>query len=331
MKTFSSLLLACALATITSAQTPPTKAAPPTSMTPVAPTIPASAAVVTAPLVLKDGAISQLQQTELAEGGKAIFTFSVPAAGDYVIHAVVNGSAEDANSFFLNIDAQPEDPLMIWDIDVTSGFEERIVSWRGNGDASADEFAPKIFKLTAGEHKLIIVGREPAQLKSVSIRPAATPGKVAATAPTASSAATMVPVTIPVSAAVVSAPLVLKNGAVSQPQQTLVEEGGKAIFTFTVPKDGDYVIHTVVNAPSEDANSFFLNVDAPPEDPQMIWDIHLTGGFAERVVSWRGNGDDSTNEISPKVFKLTAGEHKLIIVGREPAELKSVSIRPAAN
>ena len=61
---------------------------------------------------------------------------------------------------------------MIWDMEVTKGFEERIVSWRGNGDSSSDEFTPKVFKLTAGEHKLMIVGREPTFLKSVSIRPA---------------------------------------------------------------------------------------------------------------------------------------------------------------
>ena len=62
--------------------------------------------------------------------------------------------------------------MMIWDIDPTEGFEERAVSWRGNGDASSDEFAPKRFHLTAGAHKLIVVGREPALLKSISIREA---------------------------------------------------------------------------------------------------------------------------------------------------------------
>jgi hypothetical protein len=140
---------------------------------PAAPVISASAAKVTAPLVLKDGAISQPQQTELAEGGKAVFEFTVPTAGTYVIHAVVNAPAEDANSFYLNIDAPPEDPLMIWDIDVTNGFEERIVSWRGKGEPENDEFKPKRFTLAAGAHKLYLVGREPAFLKSISIRPAA--------------------------------------------------------------------------------------------------------------------------------------------------------------
>ncbi len=182
MKTFPTLLLACALAIPAFAEEKaPAKATPASTAKPdtpvasaaaVAPTISVTKSELTAPLVLKDGAISQPSQTELAGGGKAIFKFTVAKAGNYVIQAVVNAPDEDSNSFFLNIDAQPEDPLMIWDVNVTKGFEERIVSWRGNGDSGSDEFAPKRFTLTAGEHQLIIVGREPAQLKSVSIRPA---------------------------------------------------------------------------------------------------------------------------------------------------------------
>jgi hypothetical protein len=175
MKNIPALLLACALALPVFAEEAATKTPPPAAMgkdAAGAKIISVAEAVVTAPLVLKDGAIAQPSQTELAGGGKATFTFKVAAAGDYVIHAVVNAPDEDSNSFFLNIDAAPEDPLMIWDMEVTKGFENRVVSWRGNGDSGSDEFAPKIFKLTAGEHKLFIVGREPAQLKSVSIRPA---------------------------------------------------------------------------------------------------------------------------------------------------------------
>jgi hypothetical protein len=176
MKIVFALLLASVPAVLTFAQDAATKATPAAAANPAPPAatvLPVSVAVVSAPFVLKDGAISQPAQTELAEGGKAIFTFTVAKAGDYVIHAVANAPDEDSNSFFLNIDAQPEDPLMIWDLEVTKGFEERVVSWRGGGDSSSDEIVPKIFKLSAGQHKLIIIGREPGQLKSVSIRPAA--------------------------------------------------------------------------------------------------------------------------------------------------------------
>ena len=130
---------------------------------------PASAGVISAPFVLTNGIISQPEQTEVAEGGKAIYNFAITNAGDYVIKATVNAPDESSNSFFVNVDSQPEDPLTIWDIDVTSGFEERTVNWRGNGGSGSSEFDPKVFKLSAGAHKLIIMGREPSQLKKISI------------------------------------------------------------------------------------------------------------------------------------------------------------------
>lgn len=140
--------------------------------TPGVVTLQASAAVVTAPMMLKDGALTQAEHEELtlAAGGKAVFDFRVATAGTYAIHALVNAPSDLANSFFVNIDAPPEDPLSVWDIEPTSGFEERVVSWRGTGDAENNEFKPKHFKLTAGAHKLILVGREASFLKSVSIR-----------------------------------------------------------------------------------------------------------------------------------------------------------------
>lgn len=168
------LLLVCGLAFPLAAQDTNTNATPGTAAStnvvasPVV-TLPASSATVTAPLVLTNGVISQPEQTELGEGGKAVFTFTVTNEGDYVITAQVNAPDEASNSFFVNVDAQPEDPTMIWDIDVTSGFETRTVSWRGNGDANSDEISPKKFHLAAGEHKLIVVGREPTGLKSLAI------------------------------------------------------------------------------------------------------------------------------------------------------------------
>ena len=174
MKPHFAFLLACALAISSSfAADDAPKAAPAAPAKEDAAgviTMPVSAATVSAPFVLKDGAISQPAQTEVSAGGKAVFEFTVAKAGDYEIRAVVNAPDEESNSFFLNIDAQPEDPLMIFDLEVTTGFQERIANWRGNGDSGSGEFVPKHFKLSAGAHKLIVVGREPAQLKSVSIR-----------------------------------------------------------------------------------------------------------------------------------------------------------------
>lgn len=177
MNHFPSIVLACALAVPALAQDAKTNAVAEAQKSAGAEmpssglALHASAAVVSAPLILTNDYLHlAAEQAEVAGGGKAVFNFTITNAGDFVIEALVNAPEEDANSFFLNVDAPPED-IGIWDIEVTTGFQKRVVSWRGSGTDSSDEFAPKRFKLTPGAHKLIVVGREPgAQLKSLSLR-----------------------------------------------------------------------------------------------------------------------------------------------------------------
>jgi hypothetical protein len=108
-----------------------------------------------------DNTISQTSQTvDPTQGGSAIYNFNVPVAGDYVVAATVSAPNGGANSFFIDIDSQPLAPVAIWDVLTTSGFEQRIASWRGNGNDADNEFAPKVFTLTQGMHALIIRGRE---------------------------------------------------------------------------------------------------------------------------------------------------------------------------
>jgi hypothetical protein len=175
MKRFPSTLLLCLLTVPAFAQDAKTNAVPgSTSATnQIAPPVlilPASAGTLTAPLELKNGYISQPDTTDAGGGGKAVFSFIITNAGTYVIRGIVNAPAEDANSFYVHVDTPPADPdTMIWDIEVTDGFVERTVNWRGNGSSGSDEFDPKRFQLTAGPHKLHITGREGgAELKSVS-------------------------------------------------------------------------------------------------------------------------------------------------------------------
>lgn len=131
---------------------------------------------------------------------------------------------------------------------------------------------------------------------------------------------------IDLAAGEIKTPLVLTNGILSQPETTDLGTGGQATFSFNLMSEGTYVIKALVDAPGEDANSFYINVDGQPSDPDMVWDIEPTNGFEERTVSWRGNGDASNDEFSPKKFKLTAGAHKLTLVGREPSLLKKLWI-----
>ena len=127
----------------------------------------------------------------------------------------------------------------------------------------------------------------------------------------------------------VAAPFVVTNGTLSQPAYTGVTDSGRAAYTFTVSAAGDYLVSALVNAPDDSANSFFVNIDAEPVDPTMIWDIPLTSGLVERTVSWRGNGTPDINQFTPKVFNLSAGTHQLIVRGGEAnCQLGTVTLAP---
>jgi sulfur relay (sulfurtransferase) complex TusBCD TusD component (DsrE family) len=370
-------------------------------------TFESTAGIISAPFVAGSGVIYQTTFTATpASGGRAIYTFNVAQAGDYIVTALVNAPDDSANSFFVNLDAEPTDPVMIWDIPVTSGLAERAVSWRGSGTPTSNEFAPKVFTLTAGSHQLIVRGREAnAQLGTITLKPypaSNPPPTITLTAP-ANGASYAAPATIDLAASVnangntiskvqfyqgatllgedtsapytftwsnvnvgayslsaravygsntatsspvnvsvvsgltfestsgsISAPFLAANGVIYQTNHSLsVAEAGRAVYTFQIASAGDYVVTALVNAPDAGANSFFVNLDAEPADPTMIWDIPVTSGLAERTASWRGNGTPDSNEFAPKVFTLTAGTHQLIVRGREAnTQLGTITIKP---
>jgi hypothetical protein len=127
----------------------------------------AGSAVITSPFVYSGGYISQsVQTTDPNAGGRAAFSVNLTATATWLVSGVINAPDDSANSLFLNVDAEPQDPLMIWDVIPTTGFEERPGSWRGEGGG------PKIFNLAAGTHTVVVRGREAnAQLQSINIRP----------------------------------------------------------------------------------------------------------------------------------------------------------------
>lgn len=112
--------------------------------------------------------------------------------------------------------------------------------------------------------------------------------------------------------------------------------GGLAYYEFTVGSAGSFTIRASVDAPGAGNNSFFINVDAEPTSPSMIWDIiSFTSGFENRTVSWRGNGTFDAPEFTTQTFALSAGKHRLYVRGREAnvklASITFVSATPPAN
>jgi hypothetical protein len=262
--------------------------------------IPAPSGILDAPFLITDPYISQPIYTDLTNAGRAEYPFVLSRAGNYMLQAMVNAANASVNSLFVNIDAEPQDPTMIWDVlPYTSGFESRAVNWRGNGTDTSDQIVPIVFTLSQGTHKLIIRGREGwTLLQDMAVVPSSAPY-------------------LPATSGLVTAPFIITNDYIYQPTETSVADGGRAAYTFTIPNAGAYVIRAVVNAPNASANSFFVNVDAEPQDPYMVWDIPVTTGFEQREVSWRGNGTFDNNQFVPQVFNLAQGSHQLIIRGRE--------------
>lgn len=145
-------------------EAPPTEPPAPPVPTPLAPgelTFEAEAGAVTAPFEVVEGAIVHgVESDDPLGGGRASYRFVVAEPGHYVVSARLDAPDEGANSVFINIDGEPASPATIWDIPPTRGFEERIASWRGGGTFDANEFVPAVFDLAAGEHELIVRGRE---------------------------------------------------------------------------------------------------------------------------------------------------------------------------
>jgi hypothetical protein len=109
--------------------------------------------------------LSQNGLIALPDGGRAEYNFTVAEAGDYMVSAFASAPSAAENSFYLNIDGEPTDPMSIWNLSVTPEATEQVVTWQG-----VSSTVPKVFHLTAGAHQLIVRGREPnSQLGSISV------------------------------------------------------------------------------------------------------------------------------------------------------------------
>jgi hypothetical protein len=116
---------------------------------------------VTAPFEIHDGAVVQAESTlDVASGGRVSYSLTISQTGDYLVSALVLPPDVDSNSLFINVDRDPIDPDMIWDIDYSNQFAWRTASWRGVGTPKAPQYNPRLFHLETGPHTLIIVGRE---------------------------------------------------------------------------------------------------------------------------------------------------------------------------
>ena len=183
------------------------------------------------------------------------------------------------------------------------------------------------YSLAAGQTQTVTVVYGPTVAGTNNQTVTFTGGGGATVSVTGSATAVMAGLIFPAAAATLTSPFTLSNGYISQSIQTGVTNGGTATFTFSITNTGSYVIQALVNAPNDSANSLYVNIDAMPTDPYDTWQIPITTGFQNLVVSWQGTGTYDNSQFVPEIFNLTAGTHQLIFVGREAGtQLQQVSV-----
>ena len=119
----------------------------------------ARSGIVTDPFVMTNDSICQLVDTDLAGGGRAVFSFTLTNAGTYALIFFVNVPNTETNSLYVDIDNEPQDPKTIWKIPATSGFENRIVFWPENVTPGVIQSKQKNFTLAPGNHNIIVRGK----------------------------------------------------------------------------------------------------------------------------------------------------------------------------
>jgi hypothetical protein len=216
----------------------------------------------------------------------------------------------------------------------------------GGGTLSGTAAVPAPFSVVSGgtynlgsnQSQIVVVGFSPSTNAAANSQTvtftggggatAAVSGQLIAVLPGLSFAATAGNLTAPMTAN--SGGYISQSVDVSSEGQTGVTNGGTATYFFNVSTTAQYTISASVLAANSGSKSFWLNIDAPPVDPTMIWDVYpYSTNFQNVLVSWRGTGGPTNDQFNPQIFNLTAGTHKLIIVGREAnVELASMAIAP---
>lgn len=153
----------------------------------------ATSGTITAPFIVSSNTVWQSSKagiTTATTGGRAIYTFNIAVSGNYLVSMMVSAPQSRRNSLFVSMDGEPVSPTMIWDVPVTKTFRDLPVSWRGTGTSTSPQYAPKVFALSAGTHRLIVRGLEPdTAFREITISPATS-------ASLATSAAAMAPLSL---------------------------------------------------------------------------------------------------------------------------------------
>jgi hypothetical protein len=130
--------------------------------------IPAVAGTISPPFYISGGVVTQTNDTEISQGGKAVYTFAVTNAGEYVIYAVVGGRSGKACALKVSVNEEADGTNGLWQFLTSDKAERRAVG----STKAANHRDYDIFNLSAGTHQLLVRGSTAGtKLEKFYIRP----------------------------------------------------------------------------------------------------------------------------------------------------------------
>jgi hypothetical protein len=102
---------------------------------------------VSAPFFITNGCLCQRASAQ-GNKGRAVYEFIVTNSGSFVLQGLVSASSGDANSLVVNVDSEPDDPAMIWEVNanpVQSLFHGRYLISRKGSTRSYCEGTPATY------------------------------------------------------------------------------------------------------------------------------------------------------------------------------------------
>lgn len=250
------------------------------------------------------GAIDGANTYTLDPASYVEFCVAVDTPGVYRLDATVMGPAQNADSFWLEID----DDLDVWHLPRSRTFV----------DATARTTAgPREFTLDAGEHRVRFYLRETGSfvdefslVRAGSVGPAeaACSSTLDQGADEGAAANGAFGLNSGYPAPALEVPLGVAN-------RYQLDRAQYAEFCVTVARPGAYVVTADVLARDGNRNSFWVQVD---DAEPVVWHIPVSGDFTTRVVPGGA-------------LRLGSGEHRIRLYHREDTPVAGVALLPLAR
>ena len=283
---------------------------------------------------------------------RAEFCVEIDQAGDYQIMAWAQAPNSKQDSLYVTINDSPAGGYL-WQPPTSDSFKEDWVHNRGKTDPQTIRLAKGEHKLTffhrESETKLdkfkFVLVSEPVVEATPTVEIEATPTAVSEETPIVTSEPTaVIEPTVVSEVTPTSEPTIPPSTCGGMIQEAEAGElfggmtignhdgasGGRYVFTplnygkstkspnydhrvefcMTVPEDGVYKLIGRVQAATKNNDSFYVMVDGAPSRG-YLWDVKRSSGFVNDAVNDRRKTD-------PQTFFLSAGEHTISFVHREP-------------